>query len=1635
MSADLVHGGLCEAVLAQVAAQPTAPAVVQDEQTLSYADLAAQAWRLAESLRAHGIGPEQRVGLCMRRTPSMAAAVLGVLLAGGAYVPTSPDDPEQRRATILDDAGVNVAIVDDHGRLALAGRVPVLVDVTTSSPGRSEPRWPLPRREQAAYVLYTSGSTGRPKGVVVEHGAMADFVAMVAEPAGIDAQTRALAFASLGFDVSVLDLLVPLAYGACVVLAGDADRTDPARLERLCQRHKVTWAAIPPALLPLLDPQRLPTLRRVVTAGEPPAPAQAQRWGTPPVRSFANWYGPTEATVVCVGGDVSGSWSTPLPLGLPLPGRAAYVLDNDGAETGEGELHIGGIGLARGYLGSPALTAQRFVPDPRSSVPGARMYRTGDLVRRQSDGTLVYLGRIDRQVKVRGQRVEIGEIEAVLAGHERIDHAVVDAVRSAAGELELVAYLTPSSAPDLTELAAYCRRRLSTSMMPSRVYQLESFPLNASSKIDMSALRGLDTRAPQPVELEIDAVRAAWQHEFGHAPEPDEDFFDSGGHSLTAMRLVARLRESTGRDLAVEEVLRARTAGAIAEMVRAASMAAPTVDDDDGQPELTPAQRRLWFMDRLAPHAAAYNVTMALRITGPLDVATLGRALGEVAARHEALRWRIISAAGRPAVLVDPPGPVALGIDDLTGAGSTQEGRLRQLLDAGASQPFDTSRESLWRAQLILLADDVHVLAVTVHHAVFDGWSQSVYLRDLGVAYRRILEGGAPASAAPGFSTYARWRSERSRLHGPTDVDWAVEHLSGEPTVPDLPRDRARPPVQTFGGAQLSVMIGDPAAVAKLAATCGATTSAVLLAAFAVMLRRLTGRSDLVLGVPIADRREARFDEVIGLLLDTVPVRVQVDDAQAFTRLVAACNEELLLAMAHREAPLDVLVDRLGLPRTPARNPLVSVLFNVLNTPPLRLELPGAQVVEVAPGLAGSPFDLTLYVQPQPADEIELRLVYNPDLFDQARMAALLADLTALLDQLAAAPDAALAFASTARPEPTLAESVVAPGVVESIAATCSAEPSRPAVDGVSRGQVMARAGSAAQAVSVAQLPVGAVVAVLAERCAWLPSILLGVLSSGARWVVLDQGAPTALLERQLRASGAVAALACPDAVLPARIRETVEALEVRWLDLPSATTELTAVAPAQRGYLTLTSGTTGPPLPVRSGEAALAHFLRWYPRQFGLGVTDRFAMLSGLGHDPLLREVFTPLVLGAQVCVPPPHTTRDPQRLAEWLRETGVTVLHATPPLIRLLGTARDLVEHPLPALRLVVSGGDQLTLADAALVRHFAPGARLVNAYGTTETPQIHAWYAVDWSMVEHHDWEPGRPVPVGTGATGTQLLVLDALGRPAGVGELGEVVVRSHHLADGYAGRDTEHARFSTVDGARQFRTGDLGRIGPAGAVTLAGRTDDQVSIRGHRVELAEVEAALAAHPDVAAAIATVVREDGEAVLVGYAVPTRPGLRPETLRAHLRSVLPSYAVPAAIGLLERIPVTPNGKPDRAALPMVERGGVEAVVPVEMVSARQGTERLVTGLWQAVLGVPVVGATQNFFDAGGHSLAMVEVASRLGDALGRPVEVVTLFRYPTARTLGAFLDQSAHDPTLDRLAAQIAERRARTRARRRPR
>ncbi|MFF0745873.1 non-ribosomal peptide synthase/polyketide synthase [Streptomyces sp. NPDC004111] len=1658
-----------ELFLAQARRSPNAPALVHATGTLTFGELAHRAGELARILADAGVDTERRVAIVLPRSPELVVALHAVALAGGAFVPVDPAHPAERIARTLTDAGPVLLLTTSGTELPATGVRRLDID-TLDLTGRGRLPARTHRPDQAAYVIYTSGSTGRPKGVVVTHGGIPGLARAQRAAFGIEPDSRVLQFASPSFDAYVSEVVVTLLAGVPLVLASRDELLPGAPLARTVAAHGVTHATLPPAALREMAPEDLPTLRALTVAGEQCPPQVAELWSAG--RRMINAYGPTETTVCAT---MSAPLSGPgvPPIGGALPGQAVRVLDPhlQPVPLGvTGELYVAGDSLARGYLDRPALSAERFVADP-FGAPGTRLYRTGDLAAWREDGQLVYAGRADRQIKLRGFRIEPGEIEAaVVAGPEVAASAVV--VREdRPGDRRVVAYAVP--APGATVLPEAVRTRLRETlpdhMVPAAVVVLDRLPVTVNGKLDEAALPAPLLAAPQgreaatPVE---ELLAGVFAEVLGVARVGvDDSFFDLGGHSLLAMRLVARARAVLGVELGVREVFETPT---VRELARAACGGGATRTGAPGtlpRPQRLPlsyAQQRQWFLDRFDGPNTAYHIPLALRLTGTLDRAALAAALQDLIDRHEALRT-LIAEDEEGAYQRVVPARIVLGHSEVTGA------TLHDALAEDIARPFDLTADIPVRARLFALADAPshraadgdaqapgepdevreHVLLVVVHHISGDGASVPVLARDLVAAYRARLAGTAPQAPAnaPQYPDFALW--QRAELGDESDpgsvLGRQLDHwrttLAGLPEELALPVDRPRPAAGAHRAGRHRFEL--PAALHgelnRLARELRATPFMVMQAALAALLSRMGAGTDIPIGSPIAGRSHEALGDMVGLFANTLVLRTDLSGEPTFAELVGRVRESDLAAFAHQDVPFERLVEALRPERSAGRHPLFQVVVEWGDDESRAMEL-----LEDLPGLAVAPlqlasevakFDLVLHLRPRLAPDgsaagIAVGLEYSADMFDARTAEELGERLVRLLGAALADPAGPVADLDVLAPHerrllasdwtytPAIPAAPVAGGdsIVRRFEAVAAAHPDAVAVTGEDeRGAPAAltyrELNAAANRLAALLRERGAgpeeFVALALPRVTDLAVAVLAVLKSGAGYLPVDPAYPAervALLLGDTRpvvtvATRATTAALGGDGWLALDDAATLADLAGRPADNPAP-----AAAADHAAYVIYTSGSTGTPKGVVVTHRNVLRLFDSTDHWFGFGADDTWTLFHSYAFDFSVWELWGPLLHGGRLVVVPHAVTREPAAFLDLLVREKVTVLNQTPSAFNeLVAADGDAGGAPL-SLRYVVFGGEAL---DASRLlpwyeRHADDAPALVNMYGITETT-VHVTYR----RLAADEVRAGVVGAIGTGIPDLGVHVLDERLRPTPVGVVGELYVSGGGVARGYAHRPGLTATRFVADpfgapGTRLYRAGDLARRRADGSLEYLGRADAQVKLRGFRIELGEIESALLALEPVAQA-AVVVREDnpGDRRLVAYVVTdgARGDDSPDeggALREAVADGLPSHMVPSHVVVLDRLPLTVNGKLDRGALP-----APRAAARAEGRAPATEAEQLLVDAFAEVLGVPRVGVDDSFFDLGGHSLLAMRLTARIRAALGVEVGVRELFESPTPAAL----------------------------------
>jgi amino acid adenylation domain-containing protein len=1657
--------GLCvhERFEERAGATPGATALVFEGGELTYAELNARANRLAHRLRALGVGPDARVAICAERGPEMVAALLAVLKAGGAYVPLDPAYPEERLRWLLEDSAP-VAVLA-HGSLAarFAGAGVPVVELDAESPAWAAGPETDPGRgallpDHLAYVIYTSGSTGRPKGVMVTHRTVGRQVTAVQAGFGLEAGDRVLQFASVAFDAAVEEIFGALLTGAALVLRTDAWLEGARGFWSRCAENWVTVADLPTRFWQLLvdEPSAAipPCVRLLAIGGEAVEPAALRAWfggggDRPPL---LNTYGPTETTVNATLREMADDPATWRSIGRPVANTRVYLLDAWGQPVPvgvAGELYIGGGQLARGYLDRPGLTAGRFVPDPFARQPGARLYRTGDLGRWLRDGSIEFLGRTDFQVKIRGFRIELGEIEARLAEHPAVRDAVVMAREDTPGDRRLVAYCVAGEDVDVDSLREHLAGRLPPYMVPAAFVRLDAFPVTAGGKVDRRALPApegdaLALRYEAPEGETEQAVADIWAEVLRvERVGRGDSFFDLGGHSLLAVQVISRVRQRLQVEVALRDLFTRSVLADFARGLETASRAElPAIEPVQRGADLplSFAQQRLWFIERLEGAGAAYHIPVRQRLRGELDRAALRRALDRIVDRHEALRTTFAEVDGEPVQRIAPAGasPFHFVEHDLRGL-ADGGAELHRLSVEEAGSPFDLQRGPLIRGRLVRIGDDDHVLLITMHHIVSDGWSMGVFTRELGALYG-AFRAGRPDPLPPlpvQYADYAAW--QRHWVEGEVlreQADYWREALAGAPELLELPADRPRPARQDFTGATVGLVLDDAlsAALKELSRRHGTTLFMTLLAGWAAVLARLSGQDDVVVGTPTANRGREEIEGLIGFFVNLLPVRVALSDAPTGAALLARVRERALGAQHHQDIPFERVVEIVHPVRSMAHAPLFQAMFTWQNAPGGGAGLPGLTFAPMAPAEPSGPAGPVTpsgpvapaapVPSPQAAAHVDLSLTlsehggriggtvtYAAALYERETVERWVGYLRRVLEAIAA-DDRQAVDALPLLPE---AERRL---VVEEWSATGAAQPSGLCIHELFEAQVRRTPEAVAlvhadEALTYAELDARANrlahhlrrlgigpearVGVCLEWSPELVAALLAVLKAGGVYVPLDPSLPDERLAYMAEDAGAgvVVTRAALAGRLGGRVTVRVDA-DAERIAAERGEAPAFRVAPEGLAYLIYTSGSTGRPKGVAvEHRAAAAHF----PAMAGtLGIVreDRVLQFASSGFDVSLEQVFVPLLSGATLVLRGAELW-SPDEFAERAGSLGVTVANLPPAYWQeVLGTGS------LPRVRLLLVGGDALPAAAAA-----AGGAtRLLNCYGPTEAVVTATAFAVPDGFAEGF---AGSTAPIGRPLPGRSAYVLDARGAPVPPGVAGELFLGGL-LARGYPGHPALTAErfvpdpFSAEPGARLYRTGDRARWLADGTIEFLGRTDFQIKVRGFRIEPGEIEAQLREHPAVREAV-VVAREDvpGDRRLVAYWVgePSEA----EALRAHLAERLPDYMLPAAYVRLDAFPLTPSGKVGRRELPAPEG---ESYVRQGYEAPEGETEQALAEIWMEVLGVERVGRHDHFFELGGHSLLAVRVISRVRQVLGVEVGIADLFEKPVLSSLAQHVVQA---------------------------
>lgn len=1630
---------------AQAERTPDAIAVEFGNQSLTYRALNRRANQLAHELRARGVGPDVPVAFCLERSQEMVVGLLGILKAGGAYVPLDPAHPQERLNFLLTSTKAPVLVTHATWlkRFSSSQAVLGVENVPSDTPEENPAVSVSPKN--LAYILYTSGSTGQPKGVAMEHAPLVNLIRWQLKQTGF--APRTLQFASTSFDVSFQEMFSTWSAGGTLVLVDPQSRADPAALWEFVAERKLERVFLPVVMLQhlaeaaALSSRKAPDMREVITAGEQLriTPAIRALFAGQAGRRLHNHYGPTETHVV-TGWTLPpnpADWPEFPPIGRPIANTKIYLLDaqmNPVPPGVPGELYVGGAALARGYWQDPVRTTERFGRDPFASGENGRIYRTGDLARYRPDDDIQYLGRLDQQVKIRGHRVELGEIEAVLGTHPSVSACAAIAQQDQTGEKSLTAFVVLRDGMELptNTLREWLGEKLPGYMIPSRCVALDALPLTPNGKTDRKALEklkgndrasGREFAAPR-TELES-RLAAIWcklldQERVGI----NDNFFELGGHSLKAVQLAIQIRTQFHIEMPVRRVFDFPTisqlAGQLKEAVRSDTPRLP-VSRDKTIP-LSFAQEHLWFLAEYDRGGVTNDIPQAYRLAGPINAEMLRRALGEIISRHESLRTTFRSHNGQVEQVITPPSDFSLPVLDLSGLPQTQrETEVQRIMAEKLRSPFDLAVGPLIWAVLIRLGAEEHILLVNMHHTISDGWSLGIFNRELSSFYAAFVSGQNPSvpPLAIQYSDYTAW--QRERLQGKElekRLNYWCKQLAGAPTL-ELPTDRSRPAQLMDAGAFFEMTFPRESGrrLNDFNREMGVTPFMSLLAVFQVLLSRYSGLEDIVVGTPVANRQRAEEENLIGFFVNMLVMRGDLSGNPCFRELVNRGRETALEAYQHQDLPFKELVKVMNPVRELNRHPLFQVVFALQNAPEHPLDLAGVTSSNFLWENVSTSFDVQLHLW-QRGGSWSGYWVYKTGLFEAKTIERMAGHFLTLLENLLNEPERPVSLVSMLPPEERQQLLVEWNSTDTDFPVKCVHElfeeqvernPNAAAVvfgeNVLTYRQLDIRANELAQQLRQRGAGPDTVVGLSVERSLEMVVALLGILKAGGAYWGLEDNLPEERLQFMLSDARPRVLVMRRNAIqrvltIAERMpgdRPIVVAIEDLLESRPAEALPRSPLPTAEHpAYVSYTSGSMGRPKGVLVPHRGVVRLVK-NTNYIDLKPDDVLLHLSPLAFDASTFEIWGALLNGGRVVLLPPGPP-DLEEISEVIRRDGVTTAWLTAGLFHLMV---EQCLDGLKPLRNLLAGGDVLLPQTVRKARQALSGCRIINGYGPTENTTFTCCHTI----VEEDDAAPS--VPIGRPISNTQVYVLDAQLQPVPIGVAGELYAGGSGVALGYLNQPRLTAErfipdpFRPVKGALLYRTGDSVRRRADGNIEFLGRMDQQVKIRGYRVETGEIEMALASYPAVKnCAVVAQSRETGEKYLTAFVV-TREGTSwtAESLREWLGPKIPKYMIPSQFAQLATLPLTGNGKVDRKALDRIESAGPVKVK--EYVAPRTELESQLAAIWCKLLNKERVGVTDNFFDLGGHSLQAVQLCTQIEKLLSHKLPIAVLFQAPTVEML----------------------------------
>jgi amino acid adenylation domain-containing protein len=1654
----------------QVERTPNNIAVIFENQQLTYAELNSQANQLAHYLRSLGVKPEVVVGLYLERSLKMIIGLLGILKAGGAYLPIDPGLPQVGLVFRLQDAQVSVLLTQQHlvDNLLIDGTQVICLDQNWDAIAQNKDENPIDETtiENLVYIIYTSGSTGNPKGVAVEHRQLLNYLNAILDKLDLPPNSNFAIVSSFAADLGNTAIFPALCNGGCLHVVSQERSADPSALAAYFDLYPIDCLKIVPSHLAVLlrssHSEKILPRKCLILGGETVSwqlIEQLQHY-LADCKIF-NHYGPTETTVgvltYLVKQQQPNHDSETVPIGCPLANTQVYVLDQQMQPVPlgvSGELYIGGAGLARGYLHHPELNATKFIPSPFSDTAKAKLYKTGDKVRYLRNGNLEFLGRIDNQIKVRGFRIEPEEIELALKQHPQVQEVVVIAWADKLGDKRLVAYIIPrlGQRSSTSELRVFLKNKLPEYMVPSTFVLLKKLPLTPNGKVDRLALPAPDTARPDledvfvaprtPVEKLLAKI---WSEVLRLEQVGIHDnFFNLGGHSLLATQVMSRLQDSFDVDLALRDLFDMPTIATLAMTI--AQRLAQTITELEQlspkepapRPKITHqsrdsyifplsfAQQRLWFLEQLTPGNPFYNQSVAIRLTGDLNLTALEQTFNEIIRRHEVLRTTFTIFEEQPVQIIAPTLALKLLVVDLqTLPEAEREIEIMRFATKEAQLPFNRLEAPLLRYTLLRLGLTEYVLLFTMHHIISDAWSKEILIREVAILYKAFSSGQvSPLAELPiQYADFAVW--QRQWLQGDvlqSQISYWKKQLEGIPLILDLPTDYPRPSVQTFQGTtysfELSVELSQ--ALKQLSLQQESTLFMTLLAAFQTLLWRYTGQEDIVVGSPIANRNRAEIEGLIGFFVNTLVLRTNLASNPTFQELLIHVREMTLGAYAHQDLPFEQLVEELQTQRSLSHTPLFQVMFVLQNTSMLELELTGLNLSLLASESGSSKFDLTLLIT-ETAQGLVGSFEYNTSLFESSTISRMAGHLKTLLSGIVANPQQHLSELPllTQAEQALLVEwnhtQVEYPQqcIHQLFEAQVERTPNAVAVvfdlEQLSYYELNARANQLAHHLRTLEVGPEVLVGICVERSLEMIIGLLGILKAGGAYVPLDPTYPQERLAFILKDTQ-VSVLLTQNKLLSKLPENDIHiiCLDTDWEVISQETEKIpdSSVTPFNLAYVIYTSGSTGEPKGVQITHRNLVHSTTARITYYKEPVTS-FLLLSSFAFDSSVAGIFATLCSGGILCLPQVGLQLEISKLVELIAQNQVSHLLSLPSLYALL--LQEAKPEQLKSVHTVIVAGEPCLTELVQCHYQLQPQTSLFNEYGPTE--------GTVWSSVYHcHSQQTRKQVSIGKPIANTQIYILDSHLHPVPIGVRGEIHISGDGLARGYMNQPALTSEkfipnpFSDEPGTRLYKTGDLACYLSDGNIEFLGRIDHQVKIRGYRIELGEIEAAITHHPAVRETVVVLCSNSSNSsnsqLIIAYVVShLQQTLTITELHHFLESKLPNYMIPTAFVMLEALPLTPNGKVDRKALTALNTARPELAVAYQ--PPQTEIEQTIAKIWLEVLHVNDVGIHDNFFELGGHSLLLLQAHNKLHKIFESDLSVLDLFRYPTINSLANYLNK----------------------------